>query len=177
MDSSQRSAIQEAMVRLSDGDRSAFEALFDPLWPIVLAFTRRGVGHEAEDVAQEVFLRICSRIAEFDRSRDAVSWVFGIAGFEVLTHRKRRQRRREVHDESMLAARADSASSQEQRLLDEQLVEALEQAVGRLSHDDRVALGLAHAEPPVDAGAATQRKRRQRALRRLRIIWRTIHGS
>ena len=133
MDSAQRKAIHEAMVRLSDGDRTAFELLFDALWPIVLAFARRGVGHEAEDVAQEVFLRICSRIADFDRNRDAVSWVFGIAGFEVMTYRKRRLRRREVQDEQALDARPDSASSQEQRLLDQQLIEALEQAVGRLS--------------------------------------------
>jgi hypothetical protein len=49
--------------------------------------------------------------------------------------------------------------------------------VGGLTHDDRVALGLAHAEPGVGAPAATLRKRRQRAPGRLRVIWRTIHGS
>ena len=177
MDSAQRKAIHEAMVRLSDGDRTAFELLFDALWPIVLAFARRGVGHEAEDVAQEVFLRICSRIADFDRNRDAVSWVFGIAGFEVMTYRKRRLRRREVQDEQALDARPDSASSQEQRLLDQQLIEALEQAVGRLSHGDRLALGFSTAVAEEGALAVTVRKRRQRALGRLRTIWRTIHGS
>ena len=79
MDPTRRKAIYDAMVRLSDGDRSAFQTLLDDLWPVILAFTRRGVGHEqdAEDVAQEVFLRICSRISDFARgpmNRKAWPW-------------------------------------------------------------------------------------------------------
>src|SRR6187399_1720795 len=99
MHSTRRKAIHDAIVRLADGDRSALDALLDELWPVLLAFAERGVGRgaDAEDVAQEAFIKICARTADFDRERDGLSWAFGIAHFEVLTHRRRRQRRREVN--------------------------------------------------------------------------------
>src|SRR5689334_13856541 len=130
MDAARRKSIHEAMVRLSDGDRAAFDVLLDELWPVILSFAQRGVGRgaDAEDVAQEVFLRICARTADFDRSRDGLSWAFGIASHEVLTHRRRLQRRREVHDESSLAAKADEAVSQEDAIAMQEVRAALEQA-------------------------------------------------
>jgi RNA polymerase sigma-70 factor, ECF subfamily len=108
MDTARRKTIHDTMVRLSDGDRSAFDVLLDELWPVVLSFAERGVGRgaDAEDVAQEVFYRICSKIADFDRNRDGLSWAFGIASYEIMTHRKRRLRRREVHDETALFTEA-----------------------------------------------------------------------
>ena len=36
MDATRRKAIHDAMVRLSDGDRTAFEVLVDELWPVIL---------------------------------------------------------------------------------------------------------------------------------------------
>ena len=74
MDAARRKTIHDAMVRLSDGDRGAFDVLLDDLWPVILSFARRGVGEgaDAEDVAQEVFFRICARISDFDRGRDGL---------------------------------------------------------------------------------------------------------
>src|SRR5262252_4476129 len=97
MNEAERKAVHDAMVRLADGDRSAVRQLLDALWPILLAFARRGVALEdAEDVAQETFLRICARISDFDRTRDGLSWAFGIAKYEVLTQRRRQRRLREA---------------------------------------------------------------------------------
>jgi RNA polymerase sigma-70 factor (ECF subfamily) len=181
MDAPRRKAIHEAMVRLADGDRSAFDVLLDELWPVILSLARvRGVAQEAdaEDVAQDVFLKICGRITDFDRTRDGLGWAFGIASYEILTHRRRRQRRREVGGEAPLAVAVDPAASGEELLLHGELVAALEQTIGALSDDDRRALGLL---PPEDGGGAvppaTLRKRRQRALDRLRILWRSTHGE
>src|SRR5690349_17015375 len=114
MDSTRRKAIHDAMVRLSDGDRSAFDLLLDELWPVILSFAERGVGRgaDAEDTAQEVFFKICSRIADFDRSRDGLSWAFAIASYEVMTCRRRQKRRREVNNEAAVAAQLDDSESQ-----------------------------------------------------------------
>lgn len=179
MDAARRKTIHDALVRLSDGDRTAFDVLLDELWPVVLSFAQRGLNGsaDAEDVAQEVFLRISARIANFDRSRDGVSWAFGIASYEVMTHRRRQQRRREVHDEPSLAAVSDAGSSQEDVVLRREAERAFEQAVGALTEDDRRALGLAPEQPPAEVPKSTLRKRRQRALDRLRGLWRTIHGE
>jgi RNA polymerase sigma factor (sigma-70 family) len=179
MDSTRRRAIHEAMARLADGDRSAFSNLVDELWPAILAFAQRGVGHEqdAEDVAQEVFLRICSRISDFDRKRDGLSWAFGIAAFEVMTHRRRRQRRREASDQSGLESHADATTSQEEAVIRRELEAALTVVVGALSEDDRIALGLIEQPGSIAASGAAIRKRRQRAFDRLRTAWRRIYGQ
>lgn len=164
------------MVRLADGDRAAFDVLLDELWPVILAFAQRGLGRgpDAEDVAQEVFYKICSRIADFDRGRDGLSWAFGIAAFEIKTHRRKVQRRREVADVSV-DTHVDASASQEAQLVDKELSAVLEEALCALSSEDRRALGV--DEAPSDVAGATLRKRRQRALDRLKEAWRRIYGD
>ncbi len=169
-----RQAIHQAMVQLSDGDRSAFPVLLDELWPVLLAFAVRGAGAvDGEDVAQEAFYRLCAHISSFDRARDGLSWAFSICAREILTHHRRAARRREVAAEAS-ADPVDASASPEERLLREELLQALASAVGELSEDDRHAIvgAVDTSTPP-----ATQRKRRQRALERLRAVWRTLHGE
>jgi RNA polymerase sigma-70 factor (ECF subfamily) len=179
MDSARRKTIHDAMVRLSDGDRSAFDVLLDELWPVILAFAQRGVGQaaDAEDVAQEVFYRICARIADFDRTRDGLSWAFGIASYEIMTLRKRSQRRREVHDDTALAEKTDHGASQEEALLSRELLLAFEQAIGALADEDRIVLGLVPNVADLGPAGPAHRKRKQRALDRLRGVWRSIYGD
>src|SRR5437762_6165236 len=119
------------MVRLCDGGRTAFGGLVDELWPAVRSFVRRSVPQDAdaEDLAQEVFVRICARISDFDRSRDALSWIFGIARYEVMSHRRRQERRREVHGDPLDHA----APSHEEALVAHELAAAFAEAVGALS--------------------------------------------
>ena len=170
----ERKAIHEAMVRLADGARSAVRGLLDQLWPVLLLFAQRGLGQEqdAEDVAQEAFLRICSRIADFDRSRDGLSWAFGIAKYEVLTQRQRRRRQREAPALSQLTLLEDPRPSQEATLIERDLLHALDHALGELDDDDKQ---LFVSNLP--ALPATFRKRRQRALERLRSVWRRLYGE
>jgi len=167
------------MVRLSDGDRSAMEFLVSELWPVILAFAQRGVRqHEdAEDVAQEVFLRICSRISDFDRTRDGLSWAFGIASYEVLSHRRRHTRRRELLGDAELSEHVAPGASQEEAVIGQELAQAMAEALGTLSEADRLTLGLAGAPLAIAPPSATARKRRQRALERLRVVWRKLYGE
>ena len=177
MDSARRGAINDAIVRLSDGDRSGMGALVEHLWPAILAFARRGLGSapDAEDVAQEVFFRICARISDFDPERDGVAWAFGIATFEVMTHRRRAQRRREV-SAALLENRPDHSASAEESLLHRELLDALEHSLGALSAPDRVALGLEGGASGASGSDVALRKRRQRAMDRLRSAWRHVYG-
>src|SRR5687768_16713089 len=169
MDLARRKTIHEAMVRLSDGDRSAFPLLIEELWPVILSFTRRAVSdQDAEDVAQQVFVSICARISDFDRERDGLSWAFGIASYEIMTHRRRVQRRKETFDDAQLIGSTDPAGTPEDALIRHDLTAALASAIGELSDSDRLALGLLATSEPLQSRGATLRKRRQRAVDRLR---------
>src|SRR5262249_1951892 len=91
MNALRRRTGHEAMVRLAEGDRGAFDAVFAGLWPELLAFVRSAMpGHpDAEDLAQQTLLKIFFRISELDTTRDGVAWAFGIAIFEVRTLRRK----------------------------------------------------------------------------------------
>ncbi|HEV8548205.1 MAG TPA: sigma-70 family RNA polymerase sigma factor [Polyangiaceae bacterium] len=178
MDAARRNAIHAAMVRLSDGDRAAMEELVRELWPVLLSFAARGLrdASAAEDVAQEVFVKICRKISDFDASRDGLSWAFGIASYEIMTQRRLRQRRRETAADHELDARSDAAPNQEEAALEAELFAVLATTTGALSEDDRRSLGLVSGRDEYRVASATLRKRRQRALERLRAAWRTLYG-
>jgi len=181
MDAARRKTIHDAMVRLSDGDRTAMAALVQELWPVILSFAQRGLAQveDAEDVAQEVFLKICARISDFDRQRDGLSWAFALASYEIMTVRRRDQRRRDrVTDaDPALGSVADAAPSQEEAVIEAELNALVLAVAGSLSEADRATLGLVELEAGGTAQGATLRKRRQRALDRFRAMFRSYHGD
>jgi RNA polymerase sigma factor (sigma-70 family) len=170
--------LQELMGRLADGDREAFHPVFDRLWPLLRRFTGRHLPDgEADDVAQEALLRIFQRAAEFDPRRSALAWSLGIAAWEVRTARRRRMRRREDPlPAGPTASLPDRAPDPEERALQDDLEAMLEASLGALRPEDRETLRLYARGERAAVAAATFRKRVERALTRLRAMWRTIDG-
>ncbi len=177
MDATRRAALNEAMARLARGDRAASEPVFQLLWPVLRDFSARWLpGSSAmEDVAQQVLLRVFSQAAHFDPAKDALSWALEIAVWECRTERRRVWRSKEgawtpAAEGARAAAAAPDAAVEAQ-----ELQEALRGALQLLPEADRQALARALAD---EAGAgATERKRKQRALERLRAVWRRLHGN
>lgn len=176
MDAAERARINEAMIDLAHGDRSAFTTVFEGLWPALSAFVRRAsLDHfDAEDAAQQALLKVFARISDFDVRRDGVSWAFGIAAFEVRTIRANARRRKDGTGLDGLEDVRAHGPSPEQRMLGDELERAWLETLGELSDADRETLlpsgGTAAIIP------ATARKRRQRALQRLRGLWRRRHA-
>ncbi len=176
MDAGGRAELQRELTALARGERAAFDPLFARLWPLLRGFARRCLrDSEADDAAQEVLLRVFSRASEFDARRDALSWVLGIAAWQLRTHRARSRRRRENPPEAM-PDRADPSPSPESAAAARELTAALERVLGELPPADAATLvAFARGERP-DLPAATFRKRVERALGRLRARWRMNHG-
>jgi len=172
MNALQRRTVHGAMVRLAEGDRAAFDAVFAGLWPELLAFVRSAMsGHpDAEDLAQQTLLKIFVRISEFDTSRDGVAWAFGIAIYEVRTFRRTRHRRREVSADAG-GPQLDLRPTPEAMLIESDLRRALTESLGELTESDRAVL-VPEDHGHLTVSPAAWRKRRQRALARLRSIWR-----
>lgn len=171
--------VRQWLIRLADGDRSAFDPLFAALWPLLSRVATRLLPHsaDAEDAAQQALLRVFARAGAFDRRRDALPWILGILVWECRTLRRRAQRRREqrLPDGEALAALA-AVDSAESAVVERDLLAAVEEALGTLPAGDREAILAAVRDGPRPAGAAF-RKRLERARRRLRAAWRLKHGT
>jgi RNA polymerase sigma-70 factor (ECF subfamily) len=177
-----RPEIHDALLRLADGDRSAFDPLFERLWPLLRRLCERLLGgpEDAQDAAQQALLKVFRRASEFDPRRDALSWIFGIAAWECRSLRRRRWRRREeLWPPGQLAGRNVVEPAFEQDLIERDLVEGVEEVLGTLGAQDieTIRVALSGAERPPELAAATFRKRLERALRRLRLAWGMKHGG
>ncbi len=174
MDARTRREVTELTARLADGDREAFDPLFDALWPFLRAFATRLLGDpaDADDAAQQALLRVFARASEYEAGRDALPWIVAIAANECRTLRNRRSRRRE---ESLGAADPAAPADDGEAAA---IAAAALALLGELPAEDLATLRAAwFGDPRPDIAAATFRKRVQRSTRRLRELWRTRHGS
>ena len=92
------------MGRYCDGDRAAFDGLYNAVAPKLLGFLMQLVGDRAlaEDVMQETLIKLHEARGFYVRGADPVPWIFTIArhtAFDEL-RRRRRARVRLVADES-----------------------------------------------------------------------------
>jgi len=164
------------MARLADGDRAAFPGVFRALWPKIrdLCASLLRHGPDAEDAAQQAMEKILTRASDYDRERPALPWALAIAAWECRTVARRRERWREV--ESGGPAESGSTESLEEQFIHRELHAAARAALGELSEADRAALVAAYWEES-RSGEAAARKRRQRALERLRAAFRRLYES
>lgn len=95
----------------------AFPAVYADTFDYVWRLLRRlGVREaELEDAAQEVFLVVYRKLAEFDPRRPLKPWLAGISHRVAAQERRRARHRRETLEDpqSLLADRADHAPSPE----------------------------------------------------------------
>lgn len=151
----------------------------DELWPVILGFANRMIGEraDAEDVAQETLIKIAARIADYDRKRDGLTWAYAIAAYEIRTWRRKRYRRREVPHVPEIEAHVPRSPSAEEAVAEAQLKQALLDALGTLSEGDREVLGISEpSRAPGEVSDVAIRKRRQRAVGRLRALWSELYG-
>lgn len=173
-----RAQIDRWMTSAADGDRAVLEPLFHALWPVVVGYASRFLQDTtlAEDVAQETLEKVFAQLARFDRERDALTWVLTLATWQCRTARRRRARRGETGIVERAEPIFDGTHVAEERELVRAAVAALstlaprdvEILVASLTDDDVVRAALA---------PATFRKRLERALARLRLSWRSRHGT
>src|SRR5437899_2528197 len=87
---------EQLVARLRGRNVAAFEVLYDRYARLVFSVAYRVVGDllVAEDVTQEVFLRLWSRSAEFDPRRGGFDvWLLSVARHRAIDERRRNGRR------------------------------------------------------------------------------------
>jgi RNA polymerase sigma-70 factor (ECF subfamily) len=93
----------DGLDRLIVGDKAAWDRFVTRFAPVIFAAVRRklvpaGRGEDAEDVAQDVFIRLCARdfhvIRRYDASRAKLStWLTVIAHSAAIDHLRRQKAR------------------------------------------------------------------------------------
>lgn len=117
------------MARYADGDGEAFEALFRRYERKAYAFFLRRTGspERAQDLYQELFLRIHRARDRFDSSRPFTPWFFQIANRLLVDDHRRAFRSHEVpiEDREFRASQPASEATVADREQVDQLLEAL----------------------------------------------------
>jgi RNA polymerase sigma factor (sigma-70 family) len=173
-------ALREAMSRLASGDRDAARTVFDLLWPRLHAFCWRALGDatQADDAAQRTLVRLFQGASAYDGKRDPFAWGLEIALWECRTDLRRRFRSKEAEwGDARLERIADVAASPESAVEQRELRAAVEAVLSALSPNERDTLRSMLSETVPSIPSTTWRKRKERALKRFRAVWRNIYGD
>jgi RNA polymerase sigma-70 factor (ECF subfamily) len=139
---------QALMKRVAAGDARAFRELSETHLDSIVRFAYRITGRhaEAEDIAQDTFLRAWQRAQDYEPKARLSTWLHTIAK-NLAIDRLRKERRRGAHVE--VDAERDMAPASgrpSQLLLQKSRSLAVEQALAALPERQRVALVLSHEQ-------------------------------
>lgn len=171
-----RETLDDAMVRLANGDRGAITSVYRRLWPIVVRYCASLLRDpsDAEDIAQTSLLKLFEQAHDYDPTRPAEAWALTIAAWECRTFRTRRSRLKK-NLQKMARSRPDASHLDgEEQAWRSQALNALAELVSEMSAADKAAIRESFEQGLSDP---VHRKRKQRVLARLRRRWREVHGD
>ena len=144
------SADTDLISRAAGGDPSAFQALVERHRSMVyrVAYQFAGNHHDAEDIAQEVFIKVYRSLDRFRQDAQLTSWMYRIVMNACIDHR-RRQRPAiaapfgEEAEQRMLNTPEDTPGPEDRAYAGE-LGQVLESEIGRLPNGQRVVFVMRH---------------------------------
>lgn len=137
----------QLMLRVREGDRDAANVLIRRHFPRVARYVARIVRNErtAEDLAQDVFLRVFTHAAEYEPTARFETWLYRIATNRALNHLRLSDVRRQISGSLSRGAEAVADGSDqrpERRLRLAELKREVADALAGLPVRQRVAVTL-----------------------------------
>jgi RNA polymerase sigma-70 factor (ECF subfamily) len=104
---------EELAARARDGSREAFDELVVRLRPRLVAFVSRRLADaaDAEDVAQDSFMRAYDHLASYDPGRPFATWLFAIGKNVAANHAIARARREARRDGAVIGEEASTGAA------------------------------------------------------------------
>jgi RNA polymerase sigma-70 factor (ECF subfamily) len=146
----------ELIARAAEGDSSAFQVLVEQHRSMVyrVAYQFAGNHHDAEDIAQDVFIKVYRSLSRFRQDSQFTSWIYRIAMNACIDHRRRQlsagaapsgARFNEDAEQQMVNTPEDGPGPETTAYAGE-LGSVLETAIGRLPHGQRIVFIMRHYE-------------------------------
>ncbi|MBT3342548.1 MAG: sigma-70 family RNA polymerase sigma factor [Gemmatimonadetes bacterium] len=153
---------EDLVVRLREGDTQAFDVLYNRHSARLLGYLRRMMrdAEHAQDLLQDVFLRLIERRDTIDARRPFTRWLYAVAHnlcCSALRHtRVRQDTQAAVSTELRHQAGQTQARAPDQGLDEERFLGALDEALACLDPQRRSVFLLRHEQgwPIADIGAA-----------------------
>jgi RNA polymerase sigma-70 factor, ECF subfamily len=181
--------------RAAGGDPTAFQALVERHRSMVyrVAYQFAGNHHDAEDIAQEVFIKVYRSLERFRQDAQLTSWLYRIVMNACIDHRRRQHPSNVApfgeEAEMRLQNAAEETPGPEDWAYAGELGQVLECEIGRLPHGQRIVFVMRHhqglklAEIAEALGLAEGTVKRQlhaaihRLRGRLRGAWETTGAA
>lgn len=136
---------EQLMIRIGDGDRTAYRMLVDRHLRMFLGFAARIVGDrsEAEDIMQEAFLRVWKTAAKWDQGRNArfTTWFYRVV--MNLSIDVKRKRKPTIDMDEVFELKSERAKPDE-CLSDKQMAVKVAAALEQLPKRQRIAMSLCY---------------------------------
>ena len=113
------------------------DKIYKSFYPKVYQYlvNRMGSIHDAEDLAQTVFLKVCTKLDTFDREKSSLStWIFNITRNTLIDHQRSMTLR--IHEE-IPETMADDSPDLLDHIIMEQEQECLANALEKLTAEER----------------------------------------
>lgn len=128
--------------RFLDGDDAAFSTLVERYEEKLFAFITRMIGdsHLAEDVFQQVFVKVAKNAAAYDGRASFSTWLFRIARNSALDELRRRSRRQEElrpGERDMESVADRKMETPLERMTREELGHAINRALWQIPEEQR----------------------------------------
>jgi RNA polymerase sigma-70 factor (ECF subfamily) len=140
----------DLIARAASGDTAAFQALVERHRSMVyrVAFQFAGNHHDAEDIAQEVFIKVYRSLDRFRQDAQITSWMYRIAMNACIDHRRRHSPAGaapfgEEAEQRMLNT-PEETPGPEDRAYAGELGQVLETEIGRLPPGQRIVFVMRH---------------------------------
>lgn len=179
------------MMRVREGDESAFEVLFNryqrPLLNFFYGLSRNN--SSAKDLAQETFLRVWKIRKRYSASGSFPAYLFGVARMIWLEHCRQQDKTWRLGarqgEEALQALAADAASGPAYRARRSELHGYIHAALGELPEEQRMVfvlrsiegLALEDIAEILDCPVNTVRSRKILAVKKLRYLLASIMES
>ncbi|MEM7599786.1 MAG: sigma-70 family RNA polymerase sigma factor [Verrucomicrobiota bacterium] len=141
------------MLQVRDGDMEAFEELIERHQGAVIGTVAKMLGGaaEAEDIAQQVFIRIWKSAPRYEPQAKFTTWLFTITRNLVFNETRRRQRKptvsvEEREEEHHLVVSDVDAATPADEALHSELEDAIDRAIADLPEKQRLAVVLRRYE-------------------------------